>query len=308
MGSGRPDPVPVFLYDMPTVSPPDTVLIAQAALPNSAQSQKMQAITLDWGWTVPSDPQYSYEPGSFVTNPGEEACGALLQGFKFRYLNWTSPTCKLIEIVTNPKHGMLIDEGNGAYGFKPTPGYLGKDSFQYLVEGADGRRLLVTLPIWLKTMAEAFSFRKLIPIEQTTTVAAWQKQGELSALLASASGVTYSFDSLPSTAVGTTVDQGLSTKITLDTSAAGHNWYVDPTPLDNTDDYLPTSNPNIWQAKAGTDAAGKMDMLSVLLHEYGHALGLEHSAQVGDFMSHLAARRAQAALGGRVGAYEPVGR
>ena len=70
----------MFLYDMPTVSPPDTVLIAQTALPNSAQSQKMQAITLDWGWTVPSDPQYSYEPGSFVTNPGEEACGALLQG------------------------------------------------------------------------------------------------------------------------------------------------------------------------------------------------------------------------------------
>ena len=28
-----------------------------------------------------------------------------------------------------------------------------------------------------------------------------------------------------------------------------------------------------------------MDMLSVLLHEYGHALGMEHSAQLSDFMN-----------------------
>ncbi|MFO1262238.1 MAG: Ig-like domain-containing protein [Rhodoferax sp.] len=55
--------------------------------------------------------------------------------------------------------------------------------------------------------------------------------------------------------------------------------------MDNTDDYLPTSNPNLWQAKAGSAAEGKMDMLSVLLHEYGHALGLEHSADSADFMS-----------------------
>ncbi len=55
--------------------------------------------------------------------------------------------------------------------------------------------------------------------------------------------------------------------------------------LDNTDDYLPAGNPKLWQAKAGSDAAGKMDMLSVLLHEYGHALGLEHSTNSGDFMA-----------------------
>ena len=50
-------------------------------------------------------------------------------------------------------------------------------------------------------------------------------------------------------------------------------------------DFLPTSNPDVWMAKAGSAAAGKMDMLSVLLHEYGHALGLDHSANPNDFMA-----------------------
>ena len=60
-----------------------------------------------------------------------------------------------------------------------------------------------------------------------------------------------------------------SAQITLDQNAAGQGWYVDSSPLDSTDDYLPTSNPEVWQAKAGSAAVGKMDMLSILLHEYG---------------------------------------
>ncbi len=70
----------------------------------------------------------------------------------------------------------------------------------------------------------------------------------------------------------------------LDTNAAGHGWYIDPTPLSN-EEFLPTADANIWQAKPGSAAAGKMDMLSVLLHEYGHRLGLEHSTAASDAMA-----------------------
>ncbi len=55
--------------------------------------------------------------------------------------------------------------------------------------------------------------------------------------------------------------------------------------LRTNEEYLPTSNPNQWIAKEGTEAANKMDLLSVLLHEYGHALGIAHSADSHDYMA-----------------------
>ncbi|MFY9259377.1 MAG: matrixin family metalloprotease [Gallionella sp.] len=96
--------------------------------------------------------------------------------------------------------------------------------------------------------------------------------------------INLSFADLATGAVGQTIGEGLNATITLDTNAAGNGWFVDSTPSDNSE-YLPTSNPNEWIAKAGTAAAGKMDMLSVLLHEYGHALGIDHSSNPNDFMA-----------------------
>jgi hypothetical protein len=94
------------------------------------------------------------------------------------------------------------------------------------------------------------------------------------------SAIKVEISDLAGTAVGST--QGST--ITLDTTAAGYNWFIDPTPADNSE-FLPTANPDVWIAKAGTEAAGKMDLLSVLLHEYGHALGIDHSANPNDFMA-----------------------
>lgn len=77
---------------------------------------------------------------------------------------------------------------------------------------------------------------------------------------------------------------GPTAQITLDTDAAGYGWFIDDTPYLN-DEFLPTSNPNEWVARPGSAAEGKMDRLTVLLHEYGHALGLDHSADAHDFMA-----------------------
>ena len=207
-----------------------------------------------------------------------------------------------VKLLKQGDHGRVTfgknyDSKYSAWFYTPEVGFKGKDRVTFEVELAG---LTYRLEYFMHVVElgrnrdikfiEACETRRFWKISQSDTFnsedpTAWLRSAQLSALLATASQSLTDFQDLPGTAVGQTTGEGASAAITLDTTAAGHNWYIDPTPLDNIDDYLPTSNPNIWQAKAGTDAAGKMDMLSVLLHEYGHALGLEHSAQVGDFMS-----------------------
>jgi Matrixin len=206
------------------------------------------------------------------------------------------PTTKL---VWQPRHGIAGNEK----GYRPNAGFEGKDyavwSFEvlgkkYLFE----QEFIVSIPRSAKPLPydcrEAWKLPKatiksgqleLSPLEGTVGIQAASYSATLSALIASAQQTLIGFTDLPATALGQTIGEGSTATITLDQNAAGHGWYVDPTPLDNSDDYLPTSDASVWQAKAGSAAAGKMDMLSVLLHEYGHALGLEHSGNGADFMA-----------------------
>ena len=63
--------------------------------------------------------------------------------------------------------------------------------------------------------------------------------------------------------------------IQVDVDAAGHGWFVDPTPLEGSEFEL-SANGGLLVATADSAADGKIDLLTVLMHEMGHMLDLGH--------------------------------
>jgi hypothetical protein len=62
--------------------------------------------------------------------------------------------------------------------------------------------------------------------------------------------------------------------IWIDVNAAGHGWFLDPTPWDDAE-FAAQLAPTHLRAEPSSAAAGRVDLLSVLSHELGHILGRE---------------------------------
>ena len=83
-------------------------------------------------------------------------------------------------------------------------------------------------------------------------------------------GASLTLADLPGLALGKA--QGPS--LVLDSNAAGHGWYVDGTPGDDAEF---AGGGAVLTAASGSGAEGRMDLLTVVLHELGHMVGLDHA-------------------------------
>ncbi|QKS29665.1 MAG: tandem-95 repeat protein [Candidatus Accumulibacter similis] len=224
------------------------------------------------------------------------------RGFEPRFIDENRlATASVLEM---PKHGQLVafrgELGNDfapgtSVEYIPKAGYTGKDRLTVLVTSQDGLSIIFSYYIHVTPAAGKFdlyndsAYKKYCPggrliWKMAETSSSGPSVGAFSVEPAGAwiaiderpaSG--FSFANLPDFALGHTTGTVPTPKITLDTDAAGHGWFVDDTPWGN-EEFLPTSNPGEWVARPGSAADGRIDLLTVLLHEQGHAFGLEHSA------------------------------
>lgn len=72
--------------------------------------------------------------------------------------------------------------------------------------------------------------------------------------------------------------------IIVDADAAGHGWFLDPSPGQH-QEYISNQTAGVWTA-ADANAKGRIDLFTTLLHEYGHLLGLEHVDASNHVMHH----------------------
>jgi hypothetical protein len=71
--------------------------------------------------------------------------------------------------------------------------------------------------------------------------------------------------------------------IWIDRDAAGFGWFVDPTPATNEE--FSKHSAGALVAAPGSPAYGKMDLLTIVVHEFGRALGLQESVDARGVMA-----------------------
>jgi hypothetical protein len=103
----------------------------------------------------------------------------------------------------------------------------------------------------------------------TAALARLRQAGVGPALLGRLSTVDFEVGQLPGSTLGYTYAR--VNTVVLDADAAGHGWFVDPTPL--ADEEFARDRTGALVALPGGPVGERMDLLTVVLHEMGHIVG-----------------------------------
>jgi titin len=122
--------------------------------------------------------------------------------------------------------------------------------------------------------------QQLAPIIDAA-IARWAAQGLSPQQLNALSSVSFAVADLP----GATLGLATPGQITLDATAAGYGWFIDPTPLDDAE--FSNLKSQILDSKS-SDSQLRMDLLTAVMHELGHTLGWsdEYGADSADDFMH----------------------
>src|SRR5262249_39067298 len=85
--------------------------------------------------------------------------------------------------------------------------------------------------------------------------------------------ISFAFGDLPAGTLGQTTDAG----VVVDRTGGGHGWFADPTPTENSEFPIVLGG-GAPAAAPGSEAARKVDPLTVLLPEVGHQAGFDHGS------------------------------
>jgi hypothetical protein len=94
-----------------------------------------------------------------------------------------------------------------------------------------------------------------------------------SQVLATMAGVNVQVADLPSGMLG----EEIGKTIRIDRDAAGYGWFIDPTPTDDLE-FAEVLSPTSLAARNDSPAANRVDLLTTVMHEMGHVLGYNHTA------------------------------
>jgi len=123
-------------------------------------------------------------------------------------------------------------------------------------------------PVTAPANVSALSQAALAPIVHEA-IARWTAADLSPAVVQKLSQVQFTISDLSGSYLG----QQQGTRVTIDTNAAGHGWFVDATPtLD--EEFSPSISGTQFKA-IDPQAVDKIDLLTVVEHELGHVLGLD---------------------------------